>query len=220
MRVFVGFVGLVQALPVPAELPAVIGAADAVLGRNAVRQRGAAMRTKLGDQTEPALPVLEENEIFAEQPHALRPFVGPFRPRPRSAASSGATDCRRAFPVRPGSAFVLLGSQHVRSPRLSLGFCGVYSCSGNRDQRTAVRAGMSGRIRIRHRGDGRSRLGLRSAIRGNPAFQLAAIAEPEPRCGRLPSPRRVLPGMPTCRRCCGATPLGRGLYRDPDRSCI
>src|SRR5580698_9154542 len=53
---FVGFVRLVQALPIAAKLPAVVRAADAVLGRDAVSERGATMRTKLGDQPEPTLP--------------------------------------------------------------------------------------------------------------------------------------------------------------------
>src|SRR3984885_1712514 len=113
---FVGFVRLVQALPIAAKLPAVARAADACLGRDAVSERGATMRTKLGDQPEPTLPVLEENEIFAEQPHALCPFVRhfhcsgdrlPVAPQQITSRRSRSNACQHV---------VLLGSQHGSFP--------------------------------------------------------------------------------------------------------
>src|SRR5271156_4351833 len=74
------------------------------------------MRTKLGDQTEPTLPVLEENEIFAEQPHALCPFVRhfhcsgdrlPVAPQQITGWRSRSNACQHV---------VLLGSQHGSFP--------------------------------------------------------------------------------------------------------
>ena len=72
------------------ELPAVIGAADAVLGRDAVRERRAPVRAVLADQAELAAAVLEEDEILAEDTHALRPALASSRRRRRSGASSAA----------------------------------------------------------------------------------------------------------------------------------
>ena len=70
-----GFVGLLEAAAGAVELPAVIGAADAVFGRDAVRHRCAAVRAELADQAERAAAVLEEDEVLAEDAHALRPAV-------------------------------------------------------------------------------------------------------------------------------------------------
>ena len=58
-----------------AERPAVIRAADAVIGRNAVGQRGAAVRALLGDQAQAALLVAEQHQVLAEQADPLGPLV-------------------------------------------------------------------------------------------------------------------------------------------------
>src|SRR6185312_17322995 len=74
-RAALGFVGLVDALTGPVVHPTVIRAADPRFGRNAIRERGAPVRTGFGDQSEPAEPVFEQDEILAEQTDALRPAV-------------------------------------------------------------------------------------------------------------------------------------------------
>src|SRR5262249_55450518 len=103
------FVRLRQAFAAPGELPAVIRAADAVLGRDAVGERCVAVRALLGDQAEPALAVLEQNEVLAEQAHPLVPLVafelGRCRDRMPVAAHQFAA--RRAG-SDPGEQFVLL----------------------------------------------------------------------------------------------------------------
>src|SRR5262249_58570063 len=74
-RALVALVRLAQAFAAMAELPAVIGAADAVLGRDAERKRRAAVRTEFSDQSDAVLLVAEQNEVLAEQADAPRPFA-------------------------------------------------------------------------------------------------------------------------------------------------
>ncbi len=74
-RALFRLVRLAQALAAVAELPAVIGAADAVLGRDAVRQRSAAVRAGLGDQPHAALLVAEQHQVLAEEADAPGPFA-------------------------------------------------------------------------------------------------------------------------------------------------
>ena len=68
-----GFVRLVDAAAGGVEHPAVIRAADTLVRGDAVGERCAAVRARLADQAEPPVPVLEEDQIFAQQTHALRP---------------------------------------------------------------------------------------------------------------------------------------------------
>jgi hypothetical protein len=65
-RAAVGFVGLFDARAGGVELPTVIRAAYAVSLRDAVGERGLAMRAELGDQAEVSRAALVEDEIFAE----------------------------------------------------------------------------------------------------------------------------------------------------------
>ena len=77
----VGLVGLVQALALRAEFPAVVRAADAVLGRYSVQEGRAPVRTLFGDQPAPALAVAKQHQVFAEQAHFAGPPVVDFRGR-------------------------------------------------------------------------------------------------------------------------------------------
>ena len=109
----VRLVGLIQAFALGAELPAVIRAANPVLGGNTVRKRGPAVRTLLGDQTQPPLPVLEQHQILAQQPDAPGPVL------------FDLDRCRYRLPITPhqlshgrsspdlGQEFVLLCTFHL-----------------------------------------------------------------------------------------------------------
>ncbi len=75
----VAVVGLrrrLQALAVDVEQPAVKRAAQAAVFQPAVSEIGAAMRAVPADQSVAALLVLEDDEVFAEQPHRLHRPVG------------------------------------------------------------------------------------------------------------------------------------------------
>ena len=61
---------------------------------------------------------------------------------------------------------------------LFIGFARSLLSRRKRDQTSAVRAGMSGKIRIGIVGMGAAGWAFVPAIRGNPAFELAAVAEP------------------------------------------
>ena len=70
----VAVVGLgrrLQALPLDVEQPAVEGAAQAAILQPAIGEVGAAMRAAAADQAVAALVVLEDHQVFAEQPHRL-----------------------------------------------------------------------------------------------------------------------------------------------------
>ena len=73
-RALLRLVRLGEALALMAELPAVIGAADAVVGRDAEGERGAAVRALLGDQAHAALLVAVQHQVLAEQADALVPL--------------------------------------------------------------------------------------------------------------------------------------------------
>ena len=67
---------------------------------------------------------------------------------------------------------------------------------------------MSGKIRIGIVGMGAAGWAFVPAIRGNPAFELAAIAEPDAGHARdRGGGNRRCGAIPTCRRCCGSAEL-------------
>ena len=112
-RAFLRLVRLREAFAVPGKLPAVIGAADAVLGRDAISERGAAVRAPLGDQAEPALAVLEQHEVFTEHADALVPDLA-FELGCRCDRVPVAAHQVAGRGARPdaGEQFVLLRRQH------------------------------------------------------------------------------------------------------------
>src|SRR5712671_975792 len=63
----IGFAGLLKATALSIELPAVIAAADAVLLDLAIIERGAAVAAAGVQQADTAMPVAEQDEVFAER---------------------------------------------------------------------------------------------------------------------------------------------------------
>ncbi len=196
-----------------AELPAVIGAADAVVGRDAVGERGAAVRALLGDQADAALLVAEQHQVLAEQADALVPLavkLGDRRDRVPVAAHHVAA--RRAG-SDAGEQFVLLGGQH-RCGLLFMRFPAVYSRAASVTRRAAVRAGMSGKIRIGIVGMGAAGWAFRSGdSRQSRHSSWRRSRNRPPRCAR---PWRRKPAsrcIPTCRRCCGTPRSTRSISR-------
>src|ERR1022692_3015105 len=111
---------LFQALAVESEPPAVIAAADAVGVHHAVGQRGAAVRTALGDDAVPAGRGLVQRPVLAEQPHGLgRPGIEILLERDRIPVTPQQRAHRRARPDA-GQLYVLFDGEHVRPPGQSM----------------------------------------------------------------------------------------------------
>ena len=111
-----GLVGLVQAVARVAEFPAVIGTPDAVLGRDAVKQRRAAMRALFLDQAAAALTVAKQHQVLAEQAHAHRPAVRQFRGGGDRLPVAAEQIAGRGSRANPGQQVVLFGRQHRAVP--------------------------------------------------------------------------------------------------------
>ncbi len=190
-RAFLRLVRLREAFAVPGKLPAVIGAADAVLGRDAIGERGAAVRAPLGDQAEPALAVLEQHEVFAEHADALVPDLA-FELGCRCDRVPVAAHQVAGRGARPdaGEQFVLLRRQHRRLftdgmiPKMVSGFRinlpgakTVYSLPA-----AETSEGLQNQWRRRFASglQGWAQRDARSCLRsaGTAAFELAAVAEP------------------------------------------
>ena len=102
-----------QAFAVDVEQPAVKGAAQAAVLQPAIGEIGAAMRAVAADQAVAAFVVLEDHEVFAEQPHRLdRAVAGELiDQRGRLPVAPHQVAGRRAG-RGPGDEIVLLRAQH------------------------------------------------------------------------------------------------------------
>ena len=103
MIAVVGLGRRLQAFAVHVEQPAMKRAAQAAVFEPAVGEVGAAMRAGAADQAVAALVVLEDDEVFAEQPDRLdRPVAGQLVDQ-RGRLPIAAQQCSRGLcPARYG----------------------------------------------------------------------------------------------------------------------
>ena len=97
----VGIVGCFENGAVRGEMPTVIAAAQTLVGRQAVFERGAAMAALLLDQANGTGARSEQDEVLAEHPHAQRHVAELFVEAHRLPQCALDTR-RRVFPLRYG----------------------------------------------------------------------------------------------------------------------
>ena len=109
----VGLGRRLKTLAVDVEQPAVKGATQAAILEPAISEIGAAMRTAAADQAVTALVVLEDHQVFAEQPHRLhRSVAGKLVDQRRGLPVAPHQAARRRAGAGPGDEIVLFRTQH------------------------------------------------------------------------------------------------------------
>ena len=102
-----------QALAVDVEQPAMKRAAQAAVLQPPIGEIGAAMRAMPPDQPVAALVVLEDDEVFAEQPHRLyRPVAGELIDQRGRLPIAAHQIAGRGAGRGAGDEIVLLGAEH------------------------------------------------------------------------------------------------------------